>query len=58
MQCPSCGVEDVIEIHQTLPDGIEVDFFSCHKCDEKWWDRNGAVIDLREVLELARKRRP
>jgi Zn-finger nucleic acid-binding protein len=57
MQCPRCGVQDVIEIHHRLPDGIEVDFFSCHKCDEKWWDRQGESIDLREVLELVRRPR-
>ena len=58
MQCPRCGIEEVIEIHQKLPDGTEVDFFfSCHKCDEKWWDRDGELIDLRDVLELVRKPR-
>ena len=55
MQCPRCGVDEVIEINQKLPDGTEVDFFSCHKCDEKWWDRDGQLIDLRDVLDLARK---
>ena len=58
MKCSRCQVEDVIEIHQKLPDGTEIDFFSCHKCDEKWWDRNGREIALSEVLELARKARP
>ncbi len=58
MKCSRCHVEDVIEIHQKLPDGTEVDFFSCHKCEEKWWDRDGREIALSEVLELARKARP
>lgn len=57
MECPSCHVTDVIEIHQKLPDGTEIDFFSCHKCDERWWDRQGREINLAEVLELARKAR-
>ncbi len=57
MECPRCHVEDVIEIHQKLSDGTEVDFFSCHKCDERWWDRDGHEIQLAEVLELARKAR-
>ncbi|MDH3306364.1 MAG: hypothetical protein OEO77_02405 [Acidimicrobiia bacterium] len=47
----------MIEIHQKLPDGTEIDFFSCHKCDERWWDRQGNEINLAEVLELARKAR-
>ncbi len=55
MQCPSCGVEDVIEIHHKLPDGTKVDFFSCHRCDERWWDREGQSIDLAEVLRLVRE---
>ncbi len=57
MDCPQCGVNDVIEIRHHLPDGTEVQFFSCHKCEEKWWDRGGQQIDLRQVLEMVRKAR-
>lgn len=57
MQCPRCHVEDVIEIHQKLPDGTEIDFFSCHRCEERWWDRAGTEIPLSEVLEMARRAR-
>lgn len=57
MTCSRCGVDDVIEIHQKLADGTEIDFFSCHKCDEKWWDHAGREIALSEVLELARQSR-
>lgn len=57
MKCPRCSVNDVIEIHQKLPDGTEVDFFSCHKCDERWWDRNGKEIALSDVLRMARRPR-
>ncbi len=55
MDCPQCGVVDVIEIKHRLPDGSEVQFFSCHKCEEKWWDRSGDQINLTQVLELVRK---
>ena len=55
MQCPQCASTDVIEIKQKLADTTEVTFFSCHRCEEKWWDRDGEFIDLREVLELARR---
>ena len=54
-QCPRCNVDDVIEIQQRLPDGTEVRFCSCHKCDEKWWDRNGEQLELADVLALVRK---
>lgn len=57
MDCPTCGTRDVIEIRHVLPDEIEVHFFSCHKCEEKWWDRDGQTVELRDVLDLARKTR-
>ena len=38
-----------------LPDETEVHFYSCHKCEEKWWNRDGKQLSLSEVLELARK---
>ena len=57
MKCPECGVEDVIEIEQRLPDGTEVHFCACHKCENKWWDRDGQSITLSEVLDIARRNR-
>ncbi|HSL27034.1 MAG TPA: hypothetical protein VLA54_12200 [Acidimicrobiia bacterium] len=47
----------MIEIKHRLPDGSEVQFFSCHRCEEKWWDRAGQPMDLRQVLELVRQAR-
>ncbi len=55
MHCPKCGARDVIEIQQKLPDQTEVDFYSCYKCEEKWWDKDGRPVSLSEVLDLARK---
>jgi transposase-like protein len=57
MDCPQCGITDVIEIKHRLPDGTEVQFFSCHRCEEKWWDHAGQPLDLTQVLELVRKAR-
>jgi hypothetical protein len=57
MNCPQCGITDVIEIQHTLPDETEVVFFSCHRCEEKWWDRSGETLDLRDVLDMVRKPR-
>ena len=57
MDCPQCGISDVIEIKHVLPDGSEVQFFSCHKCEEKWWDKSGEQMNLRQVLDLVRKAR-
>jgi transcriptional regulator NrdR family protein len=54
MQCPKCGANDVIEIRQNLPDGTELHFCSCHKCAERWWDRDGEQLELADVLKLTR----
>ena len=57
MQCPKCGIRDVIQIRLSLPDGSEVHFCACHRCDKKWWDRDGESLALEQVLDLARKSR-
>jgi ssDNA-binding Zn-finger/Zn-ribbon topoisomerase 1 len=56
MDCPQCGTNDVIEIRNRIDD-IEIDFFHCHKCEERWWDKKGEAVSLREVLEIARRAR-
>lgn len=56
MKCPTCNAEDVIEIRNRVDD-IEIDFFSCHRCEEKWWDQSGKTVSLREVLEIVRRSR-
>lgn len=53
--CAECGQEDVIQIELTLPDGTEVTFNSCHRCEHRWWESESGVIDLNTVLEKARK---
>ncbi len=55
MDCPQCGARDVIEIMHRLGDGTELRFFSCHRCEERWWNREGEQLDLRAVLDLARR---
>lgn len=57
MDCPQCGARDVIEIDHRLPDGVQLYFFSCPRCEEKWWDREGEQVTLQEVLELTRRAR-
>jgi len=56
MDCPRCGARDVIEIRQRLPESVELYFFSCHRCEERWWDRDGERLTLADVLALARRR--
>ena len=57
LRCTACGANDVIQIELTLPDGTEVEFYSCHKCDTRWWNREGEPLPLDAVLDLARKSR-
>ena len=54
MHCPTCRRTDVSEIQHTLPDATEVTFFSCHHCEEKWWNGADGQIDLTEVLARSR----
>lgn len=52
LRCRECGEESVIQIELTLPDGSEVHFCSCHRCESKWWDRDGEYLPLDSVVEL------
>jgi transposase-like protein len=52
MQCPRCRNSKLVEIKLTLA-GEPVQMHSCSGCDSRWWDRDGAPIALREVLQLA-----
>ena len=53
--CGTCGADSVIQIELTMADGTEVDFFSCHKCESRWWNRDGEDLALDAVLDLARR---
>ena len=55
LSCTTCGQNSVIQIELTLPDGSEVVFCSCHRCESKWWDRNGEVLDLDSLIDVARR---
>ncbi len=57
LRCESCGASSVIEIGLTLPDGTEVEFYSCHQCETRWWNQGGESLDLDIVLEMARRPR-
>jgi DNA-directed RNA polymerase subunit M/transcription elongation factor TFIIS len=55
VECAACGATDAIQIELRLPDETGVEFSSCHRCEHRWWTCDGAVIDLRTVLELVRQ---
>ena len=53
--CRTCGATSVIEIELRLADDTTVNFCSCHKCESRWWNRDGKALELDDVLDLARK---
>lgn len=55
LECPKCGSANVININLTTETGEPISFYSCHECDNRWWNRDGEPIDLPEVLELAKR---
>ncbi|MEA2022809.1 MAG: hypothetical protein U9N79_00810 [Actinomycetota bacterium] len=55
LRCSTCGQDSVIEIELKLPDGSEVVFCSCHRCESKWWDRDGEHLDLDALVDVARR---
>ena len=55
LSCSTCGQNSVIQIELTLPDGSEVIFCSCHRCESKWWDRDGVQLDLDALIDVARR---
>ncbi len=57
MSCPSCNGENCTQIIIHLKDEETVQFYSCRKCEAKWWEREGGAIDLAEVLQLAGSKR-
>jgi Zn ribbon nucleic-acid-binding protein len=56
MECPQCHAKDCTEIQLNLTGEETVEFFSCRRCEAKWWEREGDTIALDEVLTLAAKK--
>jgi hypothetical protein len=53
MACPHCRGEDTTQIEIRLAGEETVQFFSCRRCEAKWWERDGSTVALDEVLNLA-----
>ena len=56
MECPQCHAKDCTEIQLNLTGDETVEFFSCRRCEAKWWEREGDTIALDEVLTLAARK--
>ena len=57
LECPRCGSRNVININLSLEKGDRVSFYSCHRCDKRWWHKDGEPVDLPDVLDMARRTR-
>lgn len=55
LECPRCGSADVININMTMETEAPVSFYSCHACENRWWNKDGEPIQLDEVLTLAKR---
>ncbi len=54
-KCPSCESSDVVSISMSF-EGSGIEFRACHACEERWWEKDGARIPLKVVLDLVPKR--
>lgn len=52
LTCTSCGHMSVIQIEMSLPDGTDVVFNSCYLCENKWWDRDGELVEVEGIIDL------
>ena len=53
MRCPECKGEDCTRIEIHLKEEHTVQFFSCRRCEAKWWENEGSTVALDDVLNLA-----
>jgi hypothetical protein len=54
--CAECGSARVTRLAMQLTDGTPVQFTSCHQCDHRTWESEGA--ELSRDLVLARTQKP
>jgi hypothetical protein len=53
--CAECGSPRVTRLAMCLTDGTPVQFTSCHQCDHRTWETEGAELTRDLVLERAQK---
>jgi len=57
LECPTCGSKDVININLSMEAGERVAFYSCHRCEKRWWHKDGHDVTLPSVLDMASRRK-
>jgi transposase-like protein len=55
MKCPGCKRGAVVEIGMNLSQS-RITMHACSRCETRWWDRDGEVVGLRNVLSLVPRR--
>jgi hypothetical protein len=58
VRCPQCGATECISIEIHLATDDPLQFFSCRRCEARWWQRDGEPVSLEEVLSLAARKDP
>ncbi|HEX9890661.1 MAG TPA: hypothetical protein VGB28_01190 [Actinomycetota bacterium] len=53
-RCPSCGSDDVVAISMSVEDAAVL-FRACHRCEHRWWERDGHRVSLDAVLDLVNR---
>ena len=53
MRCPECEAENCTRIEIHLKDEHTVQFFSCRRCEAKWWENDEGTIALDDFLTMA-----
>jgi DNA polymerase III alpha subunit (gram-positive type) len=53
--CPSCRDGDIITISMTVS-GADLSFSTCHRCELKWWFRDGEQVPLTSVIGVVGSR--
>jgi hypothetical protein len=51
INCTSCGRDDLLTVTFDA-EGTMVLFRVCSHCEARWWERDGATLDLPSVLPL------
>jgi hypothetical protein len=53
--CIECGSVRVTRLTMRLTDGTPVQFTSCHQCDRRTWETEGAELSRDHVLARTQK---
>lgn len=53
--CEACGSSRITRLAMHLTDGTPVLFTSCHRCEARRWEHEGAALSVQDVLSHTRK---